>query len=659
MSLIHTIELTNKKINLHTDSRQYLLEGSFNKDESFKNIVEHLDSVDLARALDSEYAKVKFGKQKNLRFFITNSSNQIDLSEIPTLNQSCIVIDFRTLPLFLYKFKFYAQGVYTAVVCMNHKCGYVVRGSKGLLIKVLFNIINQGTYSLCAARLSNQGGSIWFSESQVERFPSKLVLGAITELSRRKSRRKFGFVVNLRGEKAVYEDYDVAETYKTLKNIPFCHKENFLLNLNEDERSPVIIEINPFGYVTFLKKVKTHKTKNHTLYLVRGNTSLADFTQRPLIKDMNIGGLSTSLKTAKLKAFVEAAERHCAGDIQSAIIEFHSTKEIKKLSEKILGYSVSEQAKESGSDTPYLATDTQYPCVKAFKLKLSSKEINLMEQVPLPLDVVYYPVDRGKVERFTYSNSSGCAGHSSYQKAILNAVLELSERDSIMLAWLNKLSLPIVRNESLPHEVQDRISEIEAFSNKKVYLLDASLDKKIPHFISVIYDQGGRYPLFHIGAGAALSKNDAISKSLYELETPVYFSDTFNSSDQSTKLQNLTEVTQVKHHYMYYHNPVNANDIKFILSGDYINYSEIANGNDIDELWKLGGDWYAADLTNDFFSRHNVYVVRVLSTELVPIWFGNKCMPIKKERIDLIRRKFKNLNLDTRKHNNLFLHPMG
>ena len=49
-----------------------------------------------------------------------------------------------------------------------------------------------------------------------------------------------------------------------------------------------------------------------------------------------------------------------------------------------------------------------------------------------------------RAELFTHSVSTGTAAHSDMREALLGGLLEVVERDSISLTWLQRLRLPSI-----------------------------------------------------------------------------------------------------------------------------------------------------------------------------------------------------------------------
>jgi ribosomal protein S12 methylthiotransferase accessory factor len=84
-------------------------------------------------------------------------------------------------------------------------------------------------------------------------------------------------------------------------------------------------------------------------------------------------------------------------------------------------------------------------------------------------------------ERYTHPVSTGCAAHGDPVDAVINGLLEVVERDSIALTWLQRLRLPRLEFavDELAPEFQDYAVRA-ASQNIQTLLFDATTDLGIP-----------------------------------------------------------------------------------------------------------------------------------------------------------------------------------
>jgi ribosomal protein S12 methylthiotransferase accessory factor len=125
--------------------------------------------------------------------------------------------------------------------------------------------------------------------------------------------------------------------------------------------------------------------------------------------------------------------------------------------------------------------------------------------------------------RFASANSSGAAAHPVRDDAVTRAVLELVERDSFMIVWLNRLVMPTINPSSLPDEFAQRVRLLEE-AGFMVHVKDFSLDLA-PVMLVFVQHMGLHYTT--CSACAAFDPAEALDHALMEVEAAVYSRLTF------------------------------------------------------------------------------------------------------------------------------------
>ncbi|MBV2153696.1 YcaO-like family protein [Kitasatospora sp. SUK 42] len=94
-------------------------------------------------------------------------------------------------------------------------------------------------------------------------------------------------------------------------------------------------------------------------------------------------------------------------------------------------------------------------------------------------------------ERFTLPVSTGCATHTDLNRALLNGICEVIERDAITLTWLQRLPLPRIEFDTMSDELARSIREVERKGIRTTFF-DATSELGIPTLYSVDEDPQSR-----------------------------------------------------------------------------------------------------------------------------------------------------------------------
>jgi bacteriocin biosynthesis cyclodehydratase domain-containing protein len=115
------------------------------------------------------------------------------------------------------------------------------------------------------------------------------------------------------------------------------------------------------------------------------------------------------------------------------------------------------------------------------------------------------------------SNSNGCAAGSSLEDAVLQALLELVERDAVAIWWYNRTPLPGVDLDSFHDRWIDECREVHARLGREVWLLDVTADLGVPVMVAVSRRTNGPREDIMLGCGAHLDPRLAARRALTEL----------------------------------------------------------------------------------------------------------------------------------------------
>lgn len=133
----------------------------------------------------------------------------------------------------------------------------------------------------------------------------------------------------------------------------------------------------------------------------------------------------------------------------------------------------------------------------------------------LPAQLVFMCPPRAATGQIGYATSSGLACAATFAEATLAALLELVERDAVMLAWRCRLSLPLLEwdGDAASEELERRYFRIAGLSYT---VLDGSGFFDVPVAIGVLRGAPSSGAALAVGAGSAARPRDAWLKALSE-----------------------------------------------------------------------------------------------------------------------------------------------
>lgn len=293
--------------------------------------------------------------------------------------------------------------------------------------------------------------------------------------------------------------------------------------------------------------------------------------------------------------------------------------------------------------TPYIDTKTFFKHKDTIffdKIKsLSQKEDKLC-----PLDILYYP--------YLYSfpcisNSNGMATHLTYKQAVNSALCELIERDSYILMRLLKKWVYKLDNSSLEMNIGKTISKIEN-NWFRLHIFVIKFDNPIP--VCLIILEKNYKNIITMWSWKTI--NLAIQKAVEESSSCVQIFSHKISTKESITIQ----------HINFYLQKWNAGKLERLKNLPAIKYDDSnlkfldkVGIKDIIEYYKTLNIWfYTYKYKNDINSAFWRYTVRVLSDQLLPIYFWKE-IPLQildSPRLKYFQNKFnvKKINID--------LHPM-
>lgn len=236
----------------------------------------------------------------------------------------------------------------------------------------------------------------------------------------------------------------------------------------------------------------------------------AGINKNPMLKveeeHLSACGDGHSIEEAKVKVLAEAYERYASGRTRVDHVAAASSLDGQYLDPR-RAFPL-RHGEFSNADLVAFDPAEKIQWTRGYRL-LSG------EETLLPVETVYYPLCKHDLRRpLCYrSNSSGVAAHVDKDTAVLNAVLELVERDALMVLWYARRQVGEIEFQDMPAEIAGKVTLFQK-SGVRVRFFDLTLDT-VPVVLCALEDSN-RKSAFFAGASAAFAFPRAATKAFNE-----------------------------------------------------------------------------------------------------------------------------------------------
>ncbi|WP_228974911.1 TOMM precursor leader peptide-binding protein [Streptomyces sp. DH12] len=134
----------------------------------------------------------------------------------------------------------------------------------------------------------------------------------------------------------------------------------------------------------------------------------------------------------------------------------------------------------------------------------------------LPTSMLYFSADPPRPHE-PVADSNGCAAGSSPEDALLQAVLELVERDAVALWWYHRTRQPAVDLDAFDEPYVERLRAGYRALGREVWALDLTADLGIPVFAALSRSTAPSAEEIVFGFGAHLDPRIALRRALTEM----------------------------------------------------------------------------------------------------------------------------------------------
>ncbi len=323
-----------------------------------------------------------------------------------------------------------------------------------------------------------------------------------------------------------------------------------------------------------------------------------------LSRDVSSGGLgiSNTQEGAIISCIAEAVERYCMSYVPKQELEKLYWSEISD-AQKNIDYQLYTKTQYE-KNSQFLNPKTE----QIYWTKINS--IDNKKQIYWPASLIYLPFELSKTVAET--SSTGMAAGFSLDDCILSGVLELIERDSLMINFSKRLNPPEIDTDTLNEENKKFVNQIKEKYKIKIYKLYS--DIQIPTYLCYIWNGEGKKLHYGIGASTNLNSDSAINKALRECLFTYYYS--LNIMD--LRKNKPEEIHTLYEHFLYYQGELFE---KLLFKSQKIKYNkETFTFDELKEnLNSQGLEIYYKNLTTDDVKQTGLKVVKVVVPGLIDL----------------------------------------
>ena len=386
------------------------------------------------------------------------------------------------------------------------------------------------------------------------------------------------------------------------RNKLILNKKDILKVLGKEYEGLTDIFSDKFGIVNAM--LERHELDKYKLYMYQC-LSANTVNLFNLSREVSSGGLGVSedKKIAMTSCLAEALERYC--------MSYIPPEEIVKEKKKNL-------SEENIFDDFFLYSKAQYKKYTMF-LDPNTQEIEWTKIYSItsnqefkywPASLIYLPFDLNNPVAET--TSTGMAAGNSLEECIQSGLLELIERDALMINFMQRLNPPEIDIDTIKGDNKELIERIKQEYNIKIYKLYS--DMNVPIYLSIIYKGDKKKIHYGIGACANLSSDYAINKSLKECLFTYFYS--LNIMDVRQK--DADNIKTLYEHFLYYQGD---NFDKLLFDSKKIKYRKETSNFDkiIKSLKKNNIEVYYKELTTEDIKNTGIKVVKVIAPGLIDL----------------------------------------
>ncbi|MFZ1619032.1 MAG: YcaO-like family protein [Microgenomates group bacterium] len=419
--------------------------------------------------------------------------------------------------------------------------------------------------------------------------------------------------------------------------------------LNEKDEPRVLVTLDNISKIypklSFIKEL--HKIKQYSdepkyfQYVVRMEDDLKNTDGHTSNEKKAGGGSFLSEQLALLKCLGEAIERFSCSTYKNTDLVTSSAEKLEGSIDvtKIVG--LTERQKKQNK-----MFNVTPKSVLRWKQGYS---LGTGKKAYIPAQLIYHNYKFDSQENMFYLPiSTGAAGGGSLTAALTRGIFEIVERDSFVIAYLNKIRFPKVSLDSVKDEYVQFLLEMLKRYRLAIHVIDITNDLKIPCFLSIIVNKTGIGPAVSTGLKCHLDPIEAITGSIEEaFNVRTWTRQNYEDNPKKEKKNMSGNISNTDQRGVYWYQKemihkldfwLDQNEKTYNLSHVKLSQQKILSTT-VQSLFKKGYEIYYADVTLPLLKRVGYKIVKVVIPGLQPFYMNEILPYLGGERLTEVPKK--------------------
>jgi ribosomal protein S12 methylthiotransferase accessory factor len=280
------------------------------------------------------------------------------------------------------------------------------------------------------------------------------------------------------------------------------------------------------------------------------------------------------------------------------------------------------------------------------------------QEVLIPRRVTQWFIANGeRSDVFVHATTNGSAGYFTRTGAVLRGLLEVVQRDGLLVHWLTMIAPEVIRTETLPTDLLKRVQKLEAYG-LSIHILNVT-SLSIPSvIIAILNSHSGFASQVTLSGASDTVFHDAIDNALREIiigsEMFYYPEEGTETGLEKTEPEPFVSRFGKAERQLYWRGAERMEKFKWFISGERVSYQYLCQKYDapeltsdkkrlrwcIDRLKGLGSDYCPVVYfpKNSIQQELGFYIAQVFVPKAFPLYLVEYLGTFDSDRLDEFAR---------------------